>query len=327
MPRHARLDIPGVLQHVIVRGIEKRRIFLDNKDRLLFVDRLSSLLLETDTDCFAWALLPNHIHLLLRPNHDKLSTFMRRLLTGHAVTFNLRHKRSGHLFQNRYKSIICEEEPYLLELVRYIHLNPLRAGLVTTIDQLDRYQWSGHAILMGKRAFPGQNTSEVLLRFSATLSTARSNYKAFVAGGISMGKRDDLIGGGLRRSLQSKNVWEITASDERILGTGVFVENIKKHERICGPLTAIPLDAIIQAAASFYRTDSKHLAEKTRKRVVADARCLISYVAVRRMGYNGQEVAERLNVTRLGVSKAAQRAQSLLECESSLRDFINKLTS
>jgi len=327
MPRHVRLDIPGVLQHVIVRGVEKRRIFLDNKDRSLFVDRLSSLLLDTDTDCLAWALLPNHIHLLLRPNHDKLSTFMRRLLTGYAVTFNLRHKRSGHLFQNRYKSIICEEEPYLLELVRYIHLNPLRAGLITTIDQLDKYQWSGHAILMGKRALPGQNTSEVLLRFSATLSTARSNYKAFVAGGISMGKRNDLIGGGLRRSLQTEDPREITAHDERVLGTGSFMEEIIKHDKTSRRLRAMSLDEIIQAVASFYGTDPKHLRERTRKRAVADARCLISYVAVRQMGYSGQEVAERFNVTRSGVSKAAQRAQSLLERESSLRDFINKLTS
>ncbi len=204
MPRHARLDIPGVLQHVIVRGIEKRRIFVDGKDRSLFVERFSNLLLETDTHCLAWALLSNHVHLLLRTNNYKLSTFMRRLLTGYAVTFNLRHQRSGHLFQNRYKSIICEEEPYLLELVRYIHLNPLRAGLVTTVDALDRYRWSGHSVLMGKHLLPGQNTNEILLRFGSMPPSARANYKAFVAGGASTDKRNDLIGGGVRRSLQSE---------------------------------------------------------------------------------------------------------------------------
>jgi len=109
MPRAARIDIPNILQHVIVRGIEKRDIFLDDSDRAAFVQRFSALLQETGTQCLAWALMSNHFHLLMRPTREKLSSFMRRLLTGYAVNFNHRYKRSGHLFQNRYKSIICDE--------------------------------------------------------------------------------------------------------------------------------------------------------------------------------------------------------------------------
>ena len=131
MPRHARIDIPGFLQHVIVRGIERRDIFITDDDREDFVRRLSGLLEETSTACYAWALLDNHVHLLLIPTEISLSILMRRLLTGYAVSFNLRHKRAGHLFQNRYKSIVCDSDVYLLELVRYIHLNPVRAGKVT----------------------------------------------------------------------------------------------------------------------------------------------------------------------------------------------------
>jgi len=146
MPRSARIDIEGVLQHVMVRGIERRDIFLDDCDRSAFKDRLSQLLVKTRTDCLAWSLLSNHAHLLLRPTKGKLSELMLRLLTGYAVVFNLRHHRCGHLFQNRYKSIVCEEDAYLLELVRYIHLNPLRAGLVPSMRKLDTYKWSGHAV-------------------------------------------------------------------------------------------------------------------------------------------------------------------------------------
>jgi len=98
MPRVARRDVPGVLQHVIFRGIEKRKIFLDAKDRQSFLNRFSDLLVETETDCLAWALLPNHAHLLLRTGRVKLAFLMRRLLTGYAVTFNLRHQRWGHLY-------------------------------------------------------------------------------------------------------------------------------------------------------------------------------------------------------------------------------------
>ena len=131
MPRAARIDYPGLIQHVIIRGIERGKIFLDDQDRQLFLDRFSHLLEQTGTDCLAWTLLDNHVHFLLRIGQTcSLACFMRRLLTGHATSFNLRHRRSGHLLQNRYKSIVCEEELYLLELVRYIHLNPLRGGLV-----------------------------------------------------------------------------------------------------------------------------------------------------------------------------------------------------
>jgi len=130
MPRQARLDAPCILQHVMARGIERREIFKDDQDRQSFLDRLSIILEKTQTQCYAWALIPNHFHLLLRTSLTPLSKIMRRLMTGYAITFNKRHKRSGHLFQNRYKSIVCEEDPYLLELIRYIHLNPLRADLV-----------------------------------------------------------------------------------------------------------------------------------------------------------------------------------------------------
>jgi REP element-mobilizing transposase RayT len=122
MPRLARLDAPGVLHHVMVRGIERRNIFRNNKDREDFLDRLSNLLSETKISCYAWTFLPNHAHFLFRTGPIPLSTLMRRLLTGYVVSFNKRHKRHGQLFQNRYKSILCQEDVYRRELVRYIHL-------------------------------------------------------------------------------------------------------------------------------------------------------------------------------------------------------------
>jgi len=154
MPRQPRLDAPGLLQHVIARGIERRKLFRNDKDRKSFLDRLADILEETQTQCYAWALIPNHFHLLLRTGPTPLSKVMRRLMTGYAVTFNRRHKRSGHLFQNRYKSIVCEEDPYLLELIRYIHLNPLRAGLVNGLKELDRCPWCGHSAILGRRKNP-----------------------------------------------------------------------------------------------------------------------------------------------------------------------------
>ena len=154
MPRQPRLDAPGVLQHVMARGIERRKIFWDDKDRTSFLERFAVILEETQTQCYAWSLIPNHFHLLLRTGPTPLKKVMGRLMTGYAVTFNKRHNRSGHLFQNRYKSVICEEDPYLLELIRYIHLNPLRAGLVKDLKELDKYPWTGHSTILGRHKNP-----------------------------------------------------------------------------------------------------------------------------------------------------------------------------
>ena len=123
IPRQARIDAPGTLHHIICRGIERRNIFKDNTDRNRFLERLGSVLQKTSTPCYGWALIPNHFHLLLKTGKEPIAQIMRRLLTGYAVTFNRRHRRYGRLFQNRYKSILCQENTYLLELVRYIHLH------------------------------------------------------------------------------------------------------------------------------------------------------------------------------------------------------------
>ena len=123
MPRSARLDAPGVLHHVMGRGIERKEIFYNDIDRNDFIARLASLVDEDAMEIYAWVLMPNHFHLLCKTKNFPLASTMRRLLTGYVVNFNKRHKRYGHLFQNRYKSIVCQEDIYLKELVRYIHLN------------------------------------------------------------------------------------------------------------------------------------------------------------------------------------------------------------
>lgn len=162
MPRKARIDAPGALHHIMCRGIERRKIFRDETDRDNFVKRLKRVITETQTPCYAWALIPNHFHLLLKTGQVPIATVMRKLLTGYAVTFNRRHGRAGYLFQNRYKSILCQEDAYFLELIRYIHLNPLRSGLVHSMKELDRFPYSGHSVLMGKRMHEWQDLNYVL---------------------------------------------------------------------------------------------------------------------------------------------------------------------
>ena len=183
MPRQARLDAPGTLHHVIIRGIEGRKIVDDDRDRQDFIFRMGSIALETETSIYAWALMTNHAHILLRSGESGLSRYMRRFLTGYAISYNLRHSRHGHLFQNRYKSIVCEEDPYFKELVRYIHLNPLRATLVETIAKLDSYRFCGHSVLIGRVKNDWQDRDYVLKWFGQKEGEAISAYRRFIKKG------------------------------------------------------------------------------------------------------------------------------------------------
>ncbi len=235
MPRGARLDAPGTLHHIMVRGIEKRSIVSDDRDRKDFLSRMGALAVETQTIVYAWALMDNHAHILLRSGSFGLPTFMRRLLSGYAIFHNRRHGRSGHLFQNRYKSIVCEEDPYFMELVRYIHLNPLRAGLVDSLMALHDYQWCGHSAIMARQKNEFQDREYVLKWFGQKEGEALKAYCQFMEHGILLGRRPELVGGGLVRSLGGWSVVKgmrrnglCEKADERILGSSEFVSEIIK---------------------------------------------------------------------------------------------------
>ena len=147
-------------------GNRTERDFFNDADRSDFLERLAVLVAEGALDIYAWVLMPNHFHLLCKTRNRPLSSSMRKILTGYVVNLNRRHCRYGHLFQNRYKSIVCQEDRYLKELVRYIHLNLLRAGLVKDMAEPSRNPWSGHSALMGKVKREWQDTDYVLSLFS-----------------------------------------------------------------------------------------------------------------------------------------------------------------
>jgi putative transposase len=249
MPRRARLDAPGTLHHVIVRGIEKRRIVDDDLDRKMFVERLGNLSQRFQTAIYAWALMTNHAHILLRSGPQGLSSFMRKLLTGYAGGYNRRHHRYGHLFQNRYKSIVVDEDFYFKELVRYIHLNPLRAAIVKSMKELDIYPWSGHGAVMGRVENNWQDNEFILERFGKNKKQARLSYWRFVEQGISLGRQPQLVGGGLVRSAGGwseikalRRIGHKEKGDERILGGGEFVSFILSEAELAKKYRLANLD-------------------------------------------------------------------------------------
>lgn len=321
MPRMARLDAPGTLHHVIVRGIEKRRIVNDDRDRENFVTRMGELCLETKTAIYAWALMPNHAHILLRSGPQGISTYMRRLLSSYAINYNLRHRRHGHLFQNRYKSIVCEEDAYFTELVRYIHLNPLRANIVDGLSKLVKYRWCGHGVITGRFQNNWQDRDYVLSWFGKKQGEAKKQYQQFVKKGVDLGSRPDLIGGGLVRSLGG---WAVVKSvrrrdvkekgDERVLGSGKFVEKLLNEAERKTKHQFTTLELLEKAKAAMDAYCKQHDIEMdliqsgSRAGRVPKHRAKLAIKLVTETGLSMAETGRQLGLSTSGVAQILRRS-------------------
>ncbi|MBI5180488.1 MAG: transposase [Nitrospirae bacterium] len=332
MPRGPRLDAPGTLHHVIARGIERKEIFKDKIDYEDFLKRLEIVVEKCNLEIYAWALIPNHFHLLVKTKNVLLSKAMRKLMTGYAVNFNKRQKRNGYVFQNRYKSILCEEEAYLLELVRYIHLNPYRAGIVKNLGELDKYSFSGHLALIGRVERKWQNTEEILSQFGKYKKMARLNYRKFIEEGKGRGKRSELIGGGLIRSaggwfevLALRRQKLQIASDTRILGSGDFVERILKEaegkelETLRFKSRGIGIKELCEKAADYYKIELTELTSGSRRGIAQKARKEIAQIAVKKMGLSGAEVARHIGVTASCINRIVGQGEIGLDGEIIMR--------
>ena len=326
MPRTARLDAPGVLHHVMIRGIEGRKIFRNNKDRQDFVKRLEDLCPEMQVKCYAWAFMSNHAHFLFRTGTEPLSRLMRRLLTGYVIGFNHRHGRRGQLFQNRYKSIICQEEIYLRELVRYIHLNPIRAGMIKALNELKDFKYCGHGTLMGKIKRDWQDTDYVLGYFGKSKGKARKEYESFVKAGLTQGRKEELTGGGLIRSLggwtDAREVLKSGVhimSDERILGDSEFVdavisqsdEHYERRHRL--RRLGYDLDRIAERVSELLGMEPDEVFSKGRQDRKVKARSLLCFWAARELGLPHTILAKRLEMSVANVGFSAERGETIVK--------------
>jgi hypothetical protein len=260
---------------------------------------------------------------------------MRRVLTGYAVDFNRRHHRQGHLFQNRFKSILCQEDQYLLELVRYIHLNPLRAGIIGGLKSLGRYPYCGHSRLLGKGESNWQDMGYILRLFAKTVSTARRQYLKFVGEGVAQGRRPDLMGGGLIRSvggwsavkaLRKMGVYQ--KGDERIFGDGEFVEEAlaqaeeslerKFHLKARG----YDFQKVVDRVAQVTGMEAAEVLSPGKYKKVLAARSILCFWAVRELGMRQNELSRILRISQPAVSMAVSRGEKLVK-DQNLRIVID----
>ena len=315
--------MPG--EPFILRGINRGDLFLDDTDRKKFLSRIGDVVEGGRCTLYAFALMTNHVHLLVRSGEMGISAFMRKLLTWYALYFNKRHHRTGHLFENRYKSILCEEEPYFLELVRYIHLNPVRAGIVADMDTLDTYPWSGHSCIVGKKSLSWVDRDSTLLFFGKTRNKAVKAYRAFISAGFSLGHQPHLAGGGLVRSLGG---WSKVASlrghtspekgDERILGSSEFVLTVLKDttERQRRQVKADPVETMSRLIDEECRArgiDPREVQNGGRRAKASEARAVIAYRATAEFGLPAAEIARRLGVTTASITRAVRKAEGKVD--------------
>ena len=308
----------------MVRGIHKTDIFADDQDRARFLERLGENVIEGESSIYAWALMRNHAHILFKSGKDGISAVMRKLLTWYAQYFNRRHNRVGHLFQNRYKSILCDEDSYFLALIRYIHLNPVRAQIVKTIEELDRYPWSGHSAIIGKTKHPWMGIEAVLSQFSGRKRRAITEYRRFIMEEFGSGRKPEFTGGGLVRSqggwsrvLALQRSGQKQESDERILGTREFVHAVMREVeeqqlrqtklRRCGKRIA----DILREECGKRGVNEQELVRGSRRRKVSRTRAIIALRCKEEIGCSGAEIARHLGVNTTSINRAVERAERM----------------
>lgn len=256
MARPPRIEFPGAFYHVIVRGNQKQNIFLDDEDRSEYLDRLRHYKEERGFVLYAYVLMSNHVHLLIETQKTPLSKIMQLLNFTYTRHFNRRYGQTGHLFQGRYKSLLCDRDEYLLGLVRYIHLNPVRAGVVTFPHE---YPWSSHRAYLGK-GDAMVDIDGVLRLFSEEAPAARKRYREFVDEAVSAG-RDEAY---------------YRAVDQQIIGGEKFKEKVER--KITGPdrRTIRPsIEAIVKAVEEQTGVGREQIISRSRREGTVFARGLL----------------------------------------------------
>lgn len=320
MPRQSRIDLAGQLYHVMSRGMERGRIFYDDSDYADFTVRLGRWLKDSGAKCLAWCLMPNHFHLLVLRGEMPLSGIMHHVMTGYAVKFNHRHKRAGHLFQNRYKAIICDKDEYLSALVPYIHLNPLRAKLVSGLPGLEYYRWCGHGSAAGGKSDGILDREALMFYFGGEETAAKGKYITLMEERAGQRDHADLSGGGLLRSLggvhKAVRVFmsgEKVIGDQRILGNSDFVEAVISASGEAVLSRGMGRAEILSYACNCCDVTADEALRPSHRHSAARARAIYCYLCRENSCALGRELMLELGVTQSGISRLVWKGRKLAE--------------
>lgn len=312
MARKPRVEFPGALYHVMARGNNKQIIFCSEKDYLYYLKRLHIAKKRYDFYLYGFCLMPNHLHLLIQTKEVALSRIMRTVQTSYAQYFNRTNKRKGHVFDSRYKPILCDADRYLLELMRYIHLNPVRAGITRMPQQ---YQWSSYQTYMGS-SNSIVDKDLILGMFGKTKAEAKRRLHRFTLERVTEGSEDNFY-----RTI-----------DQRFLGDDEFVYDIKSkldnssEEKIeLGKTCRIDIQDFLSLVAKHFHLDKSDILSSTKAKTVVLARHIFIYVARERLGFSCVEIARFLGKDDSSTSRAATKIRERLILDNNLKLLIDDL--
>jgi putative transposase len=260
MARKPRVYYPGALYHVILRGNAGQTIFFNDQDRTRFF-----LLVQEGVEHFghrihAFCLMDNHVHLAIQVGKVSLSRILQNLSFRYTRWINWRQSRSGHLFQGRYKAVLVDADTYLHELTRYIHLNPVRAGIV---EEAEDYPWSGHRAYLGFEKIPWLTTDWVLSQFADKLAPARKIYENFVSEG--------------KEGRHQQEYHKGSKTDTRILGNDVFIERMVGPKQKT-PSVGVTIEGILKEVCSHYSIRENELKVAGRNHRLSEARGMAAWL-------------------------------------------------
>ncbi|MFB0565497.1 MAG: transposase [Candidatus Aminicenantaceae bacterium] len=310
MARQNRIEFPGAFYHVLARGNNRQVIFKDDQDYKIYILRLKRYHQRYKFTLYAYTLMPNHIHLLLKTDVTPLSKVMQGIQQSYTSYFHNKYKSVGHVFQARYKAILCEKDSYLLELVRYIHLNPVRAALVSDIED---YLWSSHRVYLGylNQSFVAKGFIFEMLFQDKFI--AERKYRQFIQQGIEKGHGDlfDNVNDQLylegsefvrrmkerienqdQSGIQNGEQDFIRLQDQNVLVSGE--KNLYEILKIVSEITGISLECILG---------------RSREQKISDARSLCAYIATRHAGISNKSVAEFLGRDISSISNMIRRIE------------------
>jgi putative transposase len=299
MARPLRIEYPGAVYHVICRGNNRQAIFRDDVDRKRYLGKLSLYCQERKVDLLCYCLLSNHVHLLVETPEGNLSKMMQAFLTSYTVYFNKRHGRSGHVFEQRYKARVVDKDNYLLQVSRYIHLNPVGARIV---ERPGQYRWSSYGSYLSGKGVPGLKAETVLGSFNGAKRRQIRQYREYVEG---KGRERE-------QNAAPEVIRQIFVGDED------FVEVVRQRVKKGSAYGArYSFRRIVEAVSGVMGVEREEMRRAKRSEEVQRSRELLCYVS-RQYGEVGlQELAKFLRVKELSTaSHAMRRAEERLNEDS-----------
>ena len=305
MARPLRIEYPGAYYHITARGNERKDIYRSIQDREQFLSYLETATQRYKAVIHVYCLMSNHYHLLLQTPDGNLSQIMRYINGSYTSYFNIKRSRCGHLFQGRYKAIVVDADEYAGELSRYIHLNPVRAGIV---EKPEEYKWSSYQYYIGMKKAPGWLKIDFILGyFGEKANTAMKRYHAFI------------------HALEQKGYWsplkDTVAST--ILGRTEFVEHIKQRY-----LRGRDADRNLPALTELTRASINEISDEVKRVFAGDSRLskkAAIYLCHRYSGRTLKEIGAHYEIGESAVSQTSRRFNILIEKDRKLRKKVNQI--